>query len=360
MNLSPLIPRGSHTPPQVKDTRNQVVFGVLRYILAGLVVVAHLGPLDLKYMGYYAVLCFFTLSGYILSAAYGRYCARAPESAYARFYLNRLLRVFPAYLAVVILSVAAIALFPGPAAAIHPQCIMPGSLTGWVGNILVINTGTFTGYLPAARLIPSAWSLAVELIYWLVLPLMLGRPRLLLAWLAASLALLLAIYIAQMPLQIRYFSLWGGGAAFAVGACLYHFNLPRFIGVQARPFILTAAAIYYAAGNMLFADPFYWGLFGAVFVNGAIVAACAGLREPVAAGWRARTDAFLGNLAYPIFLVHIVVGIVVHGLSMPLALRSPEMLILCFALTNIAAYLIWRFVEKPVEQFRTRVRGPSA
>src|SRR6266850_242742 len=121
------------------------MFGTLRYVLASLVVVTHLGPLPLKYIGYYAVFCFFTLSGYILSAAYERHYLHSAQG-YARYYLNRLLRVAPAYAVALLLAIVVVHAYPDEASAVHPQCVFPETGSDWLTNISIVNVSTLTGF----------------------------------------------------------------------------------------------------------------------------------------------------------------------------------------------------------------------
>jgi peptidoglycan/LPS O-acetylase OafA/YrhL len=74
-------------------------------------------------------------------------------------------------------------------------------------------------------------------------------------------------------------------------------------------------------------------------------------------GIHARLDDRLGNLAYPIFVLHVAVGTAASTLGGPLArIRGAPLLVASIALTNLGAYLLWRFVEAPVQRIRLRVR----
>jgi len=196
------------------------MFGTLRYILAGLVVLAHLGPIDFKYTGYYAVLCFFTLSGYLLGLSYERYSDKNDFIAYGRFYFNRLLRVFPAYFCALIISIVVAIIFPFEAYATHPLFTMPDDFSLWFANIFVLNIGMFTGQIQSSLIIPSSWSLAVELFFWLFLPFAFASRRVLFIWLFFSFVVHVLLYVYQFPIGIRYFCIIGASISFAIGAAL--------------------------------------------------------------------------------------------------------------------------------------------
>jgi len=85
------------------------VFGVLRFLLAYLVILSHLVGTDyVAHFGFYAVRGFFVISGLLMTAAL--------NEAYAfdarRFWLNRALRLLPPYYLVCLLTLVAIAVAP--------------------------------------------------------------------------------------------------------------------------------------------------------------------------------------------------------------------------------------------------------
>lgn len=329
------------------------MFGTLRYILACLVVVAHVGPLPLKHMGYYAVLCFFCLSGYILSRAYVRDYEKT-DHGYVRYYANRLLRVFPTYLMTLAVTVALVATAPETARYIHPLSQMPGSTGVWLANIVPVNAHTLTGYLPQAMLIPPAWSLGVELVYWLLLPVVIRYPFLLLPWLGASLLATLYAYALKAGLELRYFSLLSGALPFAVGAALCRLQPERFVQHTLALLLILPGILYYVGSHALVADPFYWGLFGAIAFNALLVAGCAGLK---ASPCLQQIDDKLGQLAYPLFLLHIPVAICLSLLiGQNAGSRTWPFLFVCIIATTLAAWMNWRLIEAPINRWRARVR----
>jgi peptidoglycan/LPS O-acetylase OafA/YrhL len=145
-------------------------------VSAGLVL--HRGPLSRFGLRHLAagVLLFFTLSGFLLYRPLAASVLRqAPRPTVRRYLRNRALRIFPAYL--VILLVVAVLL---PAALMGRS--PPGSELGRLsGNpaVLLSNLALVQNYLPRSidTGIGPAWSLAVELVFYLLLPV--------LGWLAA-------------------------------------------------------------------------------------------------------------------------------------------------------------------------------
>jgi peptidoglycan/LPS O-acetylase OafA/YrhL len=121
------------------------------------------------------VLLFFTLSGFLLYRPLAASVLRqAPRPSVRRYFRNRALRIFPAYL--LVLLVIGVLL---PAAVIGGSSGKElGRLSGDPG-VLLANAALLQNYLPRSMDtgIGPAWSLAVEVVFYLVLPL--------LGWLAA-------------------------------------------------------------------------------------------------------------------------------------------------------------------------------
>jgi peptidoglycan/LPS O-acetylase OafA/YrhL len=125
------------------------------------------------------VLLFFTLSGFLLYRPLAASVLRqAPRPSVRRYLRNRALRIFPAYLVVLlVVGVLLPAALTGRGSSGSPL----GRLVGAPG-VLLANAFLLQNYFPASMDtgIGPAWSLAVELVFYLVLPL--------LGWLAAACA----------------------------------------------------------------------------------------------------------------------------------------------------------------------------
>ena len=150
-------------------------FGVLRTVLALLVIaqhVDHVGPAGMGWhswaTGTIAVLVFFCLSGYVITEAAERFYQRRP----IQFALNRALRIMPQYVLSLALSVASVALV----LYLQPWSI-PNSLVGFDGATLlapdVILLNVFM-VLPgigkdAPTHIPYVWALRAEVIFYAML-----------------------------------------------------------------------------------------------------------------------------------------------------------------------------------------------
>jgi peptidoglycan/LPS O-acetylase OafA/YrhL len=125
------------------------------------------------------VLLFFTLSGFLLYRPLAASVLRqAPRPSVRRYLRNRALRIFPAYLLVLlVVGILLPAALTGRGSSGSPL----GRLVGDPG-VLLANAFLLQNYFLASMDtgIGPAWSLAVELVFYLVLPL--------LGWVAAACA----------------------------------------------------------------------------------------------------------------------------------------------------------------------------
>src|SRR6185437_15833372 len=133
-------------------------FGVFRLLLALFVTIAHLSPVISINIGAYSVSAFFIISGYlmtyILNTTYG-----FTYVGLRKYYINRFLRIYPLYFLVLIMTL--IFFFFNNALKITQTFV------SWLHNITIIGIGPyFNSNLEPSRLIPPAWALHNELIFY--------------------------------------------------------------------------------------------------------------------------------------------------------------------------------------------------
>jgi len=146
------------------------VFGYLRFFLAFLVMLSHTGvKIFTLNPGVVAVVIFYLLAGFVVSHIYTEIL---PDTKYKLlyFYKDRILRIFPLYLYVLLLSI----LFVSVTSYGNPDF----SFTKMLYNVTVIPLNYYM-YIdstilsnPPWCLIPPAWSLGTELQAYLLLSLL--------------------------------------------------------------------------------------------------------------------------------------------------------------------------------------------
>jgi peptidoglycan/LPS O-acetylase OafA/YrhL len=286
--------------------------------------------------GWVAVEGFFVISGFYMALVLDNKYPSTPAGT-AVFYANRYLRLYPSYFLVLVLSVVALAVFGAAPANSYSLARIQDALQhmdiGSRSYILLANltmlgtdlsdflrdTGNnlaFTTEPPDPQLggyhylvIPQGWTLGVELAFYLVAPVLLRLRRL---W-------IVAIALASLFLRLALPHLFGLESwAHNFFPCVLFLFLAGALALKARSWplrfqqgwrpivllaILPVVIIYYEhipVGESLR----YWMFLGLL----------TGLMKPLfEVSKNLAWDRFLGELSYPLYLCHLLVGYVVDN-----------------------------------------------
>jgi peptidoglycan/LPS O-acetylase OafA/YrhL len=314
------------------------MFGTFRFVLALMVVWYHL--IDREMAGRVAVFGFYCLSGYLMTRVINTTYADG-IGGFARYLTNRALRIYPTYLAVTALAMAAIAIWPTryPAGMFDPAIVL--------ANITIL--GIESRVTPLV--IPTAWSLAVELIHYIAIGAVLGRSRLMtVLWFIVGVEMVIFGAMRNYPEQWFYFSPVGSTVAFATGAMIWHFRerLPRArAGIG---FALIAAVLLLGVGM-----PREIGTSGGLYLGLLAAAACVTYLRDLPAS--ARIDRWLGEFAYPLFLIHMPVDLIVRGIADADRVHT---IVFTLPITFALAWITIVLIERPVERVRNGLRPKRA
>lgn len=267
--------------------------GTYRLLLAFAVLYSHVfGGVWGVNIGVIAVIGFFVMSGYVMTLLLQRYYM-SPLDLPA-FYLDRALRIFPQYLFYLIVTLITFSLIGYETSYIR-------STEAWdiVSNITIIPLGYYMFAPTMSLYVPPAWSLGLELSFYLIVPFFLmasTRYKVLVA--VASLAIAgLAFYGIIDTDYWGYRLLPGTFFIFASGILLASKN-PKTPYVLSALVLLSLVAIYIAFTSEV--RPYNREVWLGVALSIPVVAA---LRS-----FRFRSiDELLGNLSYGVFLNHFLV-----------------------------------------------------
>ncbi|MBF0462032.1 MAG: acyltransferase [Magnetococcales bacterium] len=340
-------------------------FGALRFLLAVLVMVQHFGVnLAPEYVvrvlyplavGSNAVLVFFVLSGFIIVEASHFFYQERPVA----FLLNRLLRVVPPFVVAISLSIVLHGVCWQVAGTL--QSIEGEGLTAAVFALpdLLKNYLSFlpstkaVGLLPDYSFLPYVWAIRIELLFYGVV-------------FASGL-----LYRLTRSGVAHGFCL---GVAGVGGLAVAGFFLSKAPGYA--PYFVFGAALFYvrlgkkkAYGLLLPAIPMMvWHFWHTHIPTGDAPAYAANLPAQMAilvvllvltvflshyeGQYGQKWDRFLGELSYPLYLNHFVVGILARNLF--------SRTITCFLIALVASFclsvVLYYLVDRPLKQIRNKVR----
>lgn len=167
--------------------------GTLRLLLAMIVAGVHFRPnyLTINVIGSATLVTFFVISGYAMTGLFSSRFAGRPTGV-RRFYLDRILRIAPQYYFWMLVAIAIITV-SRHSSGWHAFTFFQTGHPTWFNmlcNLSIFPVG-FWPYFPSLatfQLVPPAWSLTIELAFYLLLPAILGRKWVLYTVTALSLA----------------------------------------------------------------------------------------------------------------------------------------------------------------------------
>jgi peptidoglycan/LPS O-acetylase OafA/YrhL len=357
--------------------------GIIRFLLACAVVIAHSHqPISIPILnGGVCVETFFIISGF--------YMALVLETKYhsdkKAFWLNRWFRIAPTYYIVLLASLliyvaaslwkhhpidrlnffitayhdrawGALALGTLPQISIIGlqwpllQVFTPGAGLSWLGSASFSDSSIL---MERFLFVPQAWSVGVELMFYLSVP-FLNR-------LSTRKLLLIALASYALKISLR-FSLSGGLLSkydqvalppqlclFILGmlACRYRHVILSVVPKLWGPIVLTLWVLFFTTFELFPFNPtetlfllFSACIFPAVFDWSKSMA------------W----DRWIGDLSYPIYICHIAIRWLLLGTNAKAYQGCSPWLLL--AISVPAAIIIFHLVEGPIDRWRHRTFSP--
>ena len=334
------------------------MFGTYRLILAFMVVFLHLA--GWPGFGEYAVFTFFCLSGYLMTFimqqnyGYGRQGVK-------KYAFARMLRIYPLYIAACLMSVVTLIIIGEEAtSAVIFNLRWPEGIINTLSNLTLMN---FDHKSPA--LVPPSWALTVEIIYYALIGLGLSKTKTRTwLWFGAGVMYTVAIFATNLPWwDYGYFHPAAASLPFATGALMYHYKdeIGRTIGRFAR---LDVAILLY--GFVLL--NWYWqykngsGLSIGFYINFLINCLLLAVLTHVKVKNKRLLsfDKKMGDLSYPIYLIHWTVGVLVfYGsaqLGFELTKRTEMFAIVSIPFMLLFGQLTVMSIHKPVETLRDWIK----
>ncbi|WP_439625858.1 acyltransferase family protein [Shinella sp.] len=374
-----------HAFLRLNGCRDEVMgMGALRLVLAVSVVCAHSGGVfgyDMA-TGRGAVQGFFMLSGFLMQLVLAE--KYNPRSDILLFYSNRAIRIYPTYFLALIFSAMISALLfrysSGFFYEVHAamQVLTPFDWAKVVlSHIFIIGQDTFVfqqldtsslnyitvGVGNAAEkllLLPPAWSISLELTFYLLAPFL---ARLSTSWL---------LFIVATAFSLRCIGWWNGLAHDPWTNRFFPFEIALFVGgmvsYRCRNLILGVL------GSRGQRHVFWIALVGALSVHPGVIAATRlhvhvelvylvfyGFVFCVLPGLferskNSRLDSFLGSFSFPVYLLHwpILLAYNAFAGTHQDIYQGTLRTIACLIITFSISYAVVILVELPLERLRSR------
>jgi len=363
--------------------------GALRFVLAFSVLNIHAKIFGrILIGGDTAVQMFFIISGFYMAMVLNE--KYVPDRATnLDFWKSRVLRIFPAYYTVLLITVFAAGAYaliagrywqpidawnhlpaggPGIGQLIFlaaPQLMLLGlDVSNFVAsggqNELIFTANFWQGDFPVWRtlFVPQAWTLSLELYFYLLAPFLVRRSLLVLvSILLASffLRILAAVLFGYRvdPWSYRFFPFellffLSGVLAYRLAKLHEEWSASKIAGLRCSVAILIFCAA--AVGR--------FGVPGQSFVlaPGLLALLFLGISELFELTKSSRADRLLGELSYPLYVCHVLV---VWMVSIILSPEGRWTGIVVALLSVGVAAVIYCFIDRPIDEFRhRRLRAP--
>jgi peptidoglycan/LPS O-acetylase OafA/YrhL len=346
--------------------------GVIRFLLAFIVVSAHVGnlPYSVGLSSLLAVQSFYIISGFLIALVWDNKYKSLPNGLFL-FYTNRAARIYFLYWAILTISIVVAVVaklltrhwvgyftYPPPHGLRLYEIftnfyIFGSSLAYWLGfdGGLYFTMDYTTSPYPVWRTltIGPAWTLELELTFYLLAPFLLNlRLRTIFAIIAASFAARFGWYAMGHnvdPWTYRFFPFEIG--LFLFGVAAYRISKimpwrPNQILSQILSYAALALVLDSIAGYRLLSDhlnPFIYLLIFAALIPYVFA---------LTRSWK--FDRFFADMSYPLYLAHWPVWLFIRDF-MPVP--WPEYPGLVPAIASVAAAVaLVIFVERPIERWR--------
>ncbi len=278
--------------------------GTLRFLLSILVLVSHnaitIGGLHLGVM---AVIAFYVISGYVMSALIERHYPLAKQTGH--FYADRILRIYPQY------AVYALATVAWLFALGHNTAFLtrPATPIDALNNTLIVPLNYYM-YNQADQftLIPPAWSLGVEITFYAMAPFLWRHWRWAIALGVLSLGIQSLAWYGHLHSDWWGYRLMPGVLwIFVLGMALQRYakSHPRQLNIAAAtlPFLLGVVATGLAHTGHL-TQPYHREVLLGLALSIPLIQWL--VQHPPRQQRLQHLDAQLGNWSYGIFLNHFL------------------------------------------------------
>ena len=318
-------------------------------------------PLGILFNGSAAVILFFVLSGFVLSLPF---IDNGKSLKLTAFYTKRIFRIYPAYIVAIILAIV-LKQFLFDKNGLAPYADWIKNFWAWNWNaetpkeiwrtLLMIGPNFNVNHID-----PPIWSLVIEMKMSFVLPffiIVVSRGGV-----ALNIGLLLVLAWFTFEHDSWAISVFYSGILMAK----YKDQLIKRIGSWHRGVIILAilVSIFLYNNNYEFLKRIQDFKFDSkyTFSNYLVTLGCCAIiiivlaRKTISRFLEHRIFTFFGDISYSFYLIHVPILLTMGSLTSNRFALSPLYIFLsAFVLTVAVSYLMCIFIERPFQQFASRL-----
>lgn len=328
------------------------MFGIYRYILSFFVVIFHISPNFQCCSGIYAVFSFYMLSGYLMTYIVVNIYGFSLKGL-KTFFLNRALRIYPSYICTVIFSIFAIIITSGYTSEFHSAIKLPSSFNMWFQNIFIFGLKD-----SQIRLVPPAWSLNVELIFYIFIALIFSRKKSFSCiWFTISAIYTGFLIYNHYDFSTRYYPIYAASLPFSTGSLIFYYK--EKLNFLSKNGLLLVSSLYITNSifsNYIWEDATFEGLYVSYILSAFILIYLLNIKTKQIPTKLKNFDKLLGNMSYPIFLVHWPIASIVSEFIFNYNKPNFIFVATCLLAANIYSLIIINLIEKPIDVYRNKIR----
>lgn len=247
------------------------------------------------------------MSGYFAAYTLNKKYFKLPSGT-AKFYINRLIKIFSNYYLALIISFL-ILLIISDNFILHYSYGLPTTVLSWLKNIFIVGLGPITGYERAdVRLVPTAWFFSNMLFFYALAPVLCKKHFNTSAWFLLSLLVCVYLLFSHASFDVRYFPLYSASLPLSLGSLLYYLNKKNKFKKIITNKIFFYFSFFAFIPNIFIAKYFdqnyVFSIYLNIFLLFVLIANLLNLKTDSVHGTYKRADRYLHKLTIPLFLLH--------------------------------------------------------
>jgi peptidoglycan/LPS O-acetylase OafA/YrhL len=264
------------------------------------------------------------------------------------FYVDRVARLFPQYMFYFL--VASICIYFFDISSDFINHLTPGK---WLLNIPILPLGLYMYWDDGALVIPQAWSLGLEMTFYLIMPWIVRyfSLRMITTLMALSIAVFLAAYAGRINSDWYGYRLLPGTLFIFITGALFHQKEGIYRICIKIIFLLSGALLLLAyQTTSLYQLPYNKEVLLGILIGIPVIGVLKNIQFSA-------TDEFFGNLSYGVFLNHFIVLWMIDKFYVINDGNYRAMIII--SISCFFAFISYVFVEIPALTWRRRLRSAA-